>query len=576
MNQLPPTNKEPNRFHLIVIVLSSLALVALYFLVQAVVNHFKNPNQMDIVRSMTMDMTVHMPAGSMPVETETLHAAPFQSIVTYTGSADAYNEVPIYPRVEGWIQSLPVYSGDRVTKGELVARLDSAELSSRVQEAQHGAEAARKTFYAALKSRDEAAAHKDHYKHQITETKADLDYWTREIERMRKLVQDQVVSQEEFDRELAQFKTAEAKYHQMIANADAARSAYEAAEFQVESAKDLLKKESAGLHTREIIRRYTNVTAPVNGVVMDRKFDIGILVKPDTEIMRIAQIDPIRIQVNVSMEDTKKITPGTPVTIWIDKLRTGEPVTAKITSLFATTDVATRTTKVEALVPNKNGRILPGDFITADIHIGKASTALSVPNSAIIERDQQKAVWIVKDGRADLRYVTTGGTDGKRTAVVSGLEEGDEVIAHGHRDLTAQDMVTPGKFDKDRLFELPKAGVSNRLDSANNYHLRRSLAHYVMTVQLSTKPPKTGLNNFDLEFTAMHGALPSDLTIEVQSQMPAMPSMPAPRPNVRKHSAGSFRVAAEFAMPGAWQIMVTTKEGQRTMATDEFLVEVAK
>ncbi len=575
MTQSPPKTKKPGKFRYIVIALSLVALGVLFRVVQTVVDRFKNPNQMDIVKSMTMETDVSMPAGAMPVEIQVAQTGIFQSGVTYTGSADAYNEVPIYPRVEGWVKTLSVYSGDRVQKGQVLATLDSKELASRVAETIHESQSAKQRYEAARKRRDEAAAHRDHYQHSIQEAKADLDYWTKEIARELKLLQEQVVSQEEFDREFAQFKSSEAKFHQMVANAKSSVSAFQATEFEVNSAKSLMNKAAAAQNTQQIIRGYASITAPVSGVVMDRKIDIGVLVKPDMEIMRVAQIDPIRVQANVSMDDARQIRRGTPVTIWRGNSKAGDRIVASITSVFGRTDIDSRTTRVEAVVPNYGGTLRPGDFVTMDIKVGPETQTLSVPNSAIIERDQQKAVWIEQDSRAVLKYVTTGSTDGHRTSIVSGLSRGDRVITLGNKDLKLGDMVTSAKFQDGRLVALPKpSAASNRLDASNNFLLKKSLAHYVVTIALKKKPPQTGVNEFDIQITPAHGELPSNLELRATSQMPAMASMRVPEPSVSKSSAGQFSAKVDFIMPGVWQLTLTLKEGLKDIATSEFLVEV--
>jgi RND family efflux transporter MFP subunit len=549
-------------------------LLVLYLIVDQIVLKLKNPNQMDIVRSMTMDMTVKMPAGSMPVETEKVLPIPFRSSVTYTGSADAYNEVPVFPRTEGWVQSLPVYSGDRVRKGQLLARLDSSELSSRVNEAAKGKEAAHKNYLASLKTRDEAKAHKDHFKHTIEEALADLDYWKREIERAKNLLTQQVISQEEFDREQASFRAAQAKYHQMVANSEGAKSAYQAAELKVESANAELSRSNAALQTQDIVRRYTTIVAPVSGVVMERKLDLGLLVKPEAEIMRIAQIDPIRIQANVSMGDYRKIRNGTPVSIWTDKHKIGKALKSKVTAVFATTDVSTRTTRVEAVVPNPNSEILPGDFVTVAFDIEEKPFALTVPNTALITREQQKAVWVAKDGKAELRYISTAGSDGDRTEVIAGLKAGEEIISRGHRDLKVGDMVVSTKYGKDGVAELPEASVSsNRLNKANNYTATRTFEHFALTVQLANPPPKVGANELTAEIASMHGTVPADLSIEIKSHMPAMAEMPVPEPKVTRLGGGKFRAEVEFSMSGMWQIELTLMQRSRSLGATQLLLE---
>jgi preprotein translocase subunit SecF len=248
--------------------------------------------------------------------------------------------------------------------------------------------------------------------------------------------------------------------------------AAEAAEFRLKEAASLLTKASAGALTQNIIRDYTQVVAPVDGVVTDRKQDLGILAKPETELMRVAQIDPIRIQASVALSDVQEIKIGTPVKIWTDKHKLGKPIEAKVTSIFKQAELPTRTVVVEALVPNKQGRILPGDFVTVDFQQSEKPNVLVVANKAIIDKDQQRAVWIVDNGKASLRYVTTGTTDGVRTEIIKGLSQGDIVITRGQTYLHEGDQIANTVFTEDGITELPKPPSTNRLEKANNYTRR--------------------------------------------------------------------------------------------------------
>lgn len=575
--QIPGEANKSKRIRLsVTVVLSTIALVALFLAVQAIIAKYKNPNQMDIVKSMTMDMTVRMPAGAMPVATEKVVSQRFSPALTYTGSADAYNETPIFPRIEGWVKSLPVYAGDRIRKGQLLARLDSSEVSSKLDETVQAHRAAEMSLKAARSAQAEASAHRDHFQHSIPEAEADFAYWKREIERAKQLVKQQVISQEEFDRELAQYEAARARYHQAHAQADAAVNAYRKSEYEMEAAAATVKRAQAARKTQDIVRGYTDILSPFSGVVMERFADLGILVTPSTEIMRVAQLDPIRIQVNVSMDDASRIAVGTPMRVWRDKHRAGDPIETRVTSIFARTSAETRTTRVEALVPNRDGRILPGDFVTADFLTGADAEAISVPNTALVLRDQQQAVWAVDAGKAHLVYVTTGGTDGRRTRISSGLSEGMTIISRGHADLKEGDLVVEAEYSGERVVELPKGSSSNRLDSSNGYAVKQSIEHMIVSTRLADPPPKVGVNQFIVELLPMHGDLPSGLTLEASSYMPAMAGMSVPKPAVKRRNDGSFQISADLTMGGAWQLDVMVMSGKQKRGDVSVLFEVSQ
>ena len=152
-----------------------IGLILLFLIVQWAANAFQKPGHMGVLESQTMKMAVQPPEGAMPVVTETIHPEVFDSAVTYTGSAVAYNDVPIYPRTEGWITALPVYPGDKVKKGQVLAQLDTRELNARFQESQSLQAKARQGVQSA---------------------RANRDYWQNKIERSRVLVNPKHVTLE--------------------------------------------------------------------------------------------------------------------------------------------------------------------------------------------------------------------------------------------------------------------------------------------------------------------------------------------------------------------------------------------
>ncbi|MBI4532753.1 MAG: efflux RND transporter periplasmic adaptor subunit [Candidatus Melainabacteria bacterium] len=556
-------------------VLPTIGLIVLYVLVQSFVQAFRNPNRMDFLKSLTMEMTVQVPPGAMPVATETVVHATVGDVVTYTGTADAFNDIPIFPRVQGWIVRLPVYSGDFVHKGQLLAQLDSIELSARLNEAKSAQEAAQNAYLAARKAHEEALAHTRHFSSVIHEAKANLEYWEKEIKREAALLKQQIIYQEEYDRELAQYEASKSKYEQALSQCHAAEMASEAAEYRLKESKSLLTKASASALTQNIIRDYTRIYAPVNGVVTDRKLDLGILAKPETELMRVAQIDPIRIQSNVALSDIQDIKIGTPVKIWTDKQKLGKPIQAKVTSIFKQAELPTRTVIAEALIPNREGHILPGHFVTVDFQKRDKHNVLVVSNEAIIDKDQQRATWLVEDGKARLRYITTGITDGVKTEIVKGLNVGEAVITRGQTYLRDGDLVEVAAYTKDGLVELPRPPTSNRLAKTNNYTVKQTLRHYILTTQLFIKPPIQGINRLAIEVAPIHGIVPDNLTLDVTSHMLTMPKMTVPSPTVAKSANDRFQINFEPTMPGLWQLTITLKEGQKAVGTTEIFLELA-
>jgi RND family efflux transporter MFP subunit len=158
-------------------------------------------------------------------------------------------------------------------------------------------------------------------------------------------------------------------------------------------------------------------------------------------ILKIAQIDRVRLQANVGEKDLPAIRAGTPVTV--TAAGAGQaPVTARVTSVAPFVDQGPRTAVVEALVDNAGRRFLPGQYVTMQFVTGSRSAALTVPLGAVSRLGGAAKVWIARDGRAEPRAVTTGLENPERVEIVTGLTGAEKVIARGHDGLYAGARVT--------------------------------------------------------------------------------------------------------------------------------------
>jgi membrane fusion protein (multidrug efflux system) len=172
-----------------------------------------------------------------------------------------------------------------------------------------------------------------------------------------------------------------------------------------------------------------------------RLFAPGVLVQPGMPILKIAQIDRVRLQANVGERDLPSIRVGSPVTVTL--AGTGQPsLTARVTSVFPFVDQGPRTAVVEAVVENTARRFLPGQYVRMQFVIGESADALSVPREAVSRLGGTARVWVVKDGRAEPRDVATGLASADRVEIARGLVGDERVVARGHEGLYAGARVT--------------------------------------------------------------------------------------------------------------------------------------
>ena len=362
----------------------------------------------------SMDTTMRVTSGGtpFPVTLAPVERGPMAGAVVYTGSVASLSEEDIYPRVTGRIVQMTVYPGDAVRAGQVVARLDNVELSSRVREAEAGEAAAR--------------AGRVQMEKELAMAEAEAAYARSVFARTERLLAVGAVSRQDFENDRAMAIAAEAKR-------DAARA-------KLDAGAAMLAQSEAMQRTARIVRDYVNIQAPSAGYVAKRLVAPGVLVQPGMAILKIARIDKVRLQANVGEKDLPSIKIGSPVTV---TTTSGEPFTARVTSVFPFVDQGPRTAVVEAIVDNPERRLLPGQYVTMQFVTGERSEALSVPRGAVVRMAGKAAVWVAAGERAERRDVMTGLDGAERVEIVSGLQAGEQVIARGHEGLYAGARISP-------------------------------------------------------------------------------------------------------------------------------------
>jgi len=358
--------------------------------------------------AMDMNMRVTSGATPFPVVVAPVERGPITGTVVYTGSVVPFNEEDVYPRVTGRIVEMLVYPGDAVRPGQLLARLDSVELSSRVREAEAALAAARATRVQMEK--------------ELAMTEAEAGYARGVAARTERLFNTGAVSKQEHESDRALTATAEAKL--------------EAARAKLHAAEAMLAQGEAASRTATIVRNYSDIVSSTSGYVVKRLVAPGVLVQPGTVILKVAQIDKVRLQANVGEKDLGSIRVGSPVQV--TTAAAGQPpLTATVTAVFPFVEQGPRTAVIEALVDNAGRRLLPGQYVTMQFATGRREQALIVPASAIVRMGGKATVWVVKDGRAEPRPVVTGLHSAERVEIVEGLTGAERLVARGQDGLYA-------------------------------------------------------------------------------------------------------------------------------------------
>jgi multidrug resistance efflux pump len=257
-----------------------------------------------------MDMSMRVSAGdaAFPIVAAAVERAPVSGVVTYTGAVAAFNEEDIFPRVTGRIVEMLAYPGDAVRAGQVVARLDDVELTSRVREAEAMAATALANR-AQMEADVTASGHGVVQMERGAMVEAELAYASG-AQPLQRLVASGAISRQEYenDRSLALALEAGAR---AAGEAEQARAMETSARRKLDAAESMAPG-SGGRATAQIVRDYVSIVAPTGGSVVKRLVAPGVLVQPGMAILKIDRSRPPRANVG----EGHRADPGqSPVTV---------------------------------------------------------------------------------------------------------------------------------------------------------------------------------------------------------------------------------------------------------------------
>lgn len=229
----------------------------------------------------------------------------------------------------------------------------------------------------------------------VAAVRASLVDLEAQVRRTRELYQTSAIAASELD--------------QRVAQRDAARAALAAAKSRLADRK---------------------LRAPFAGTLGLRRVSVGSLVTPETVITTLDDTDPIKLDFEVPATSLALIEPGLRVEAhsasWRDDLFKGE-----VDSVDTRVDPVSRTVTARALVPNADGKLRPGMFLTVEL-LRDDVAALVVPEEAVVPEESRQSVFVVGEGeRVEQREIRTGRRRPGQVEVLAGLDPGERVIVEG-------------------------------------------------------------------------------------------------------------------------------------------------
>lgn len=311
-------------------------------------------------------------APAILIQTVKASRAQMAEKISLTGTIRPKNEVDIFAKVPGRIESLKVQVGDKVKQGQTLATIEHREIAWQARAAQA----------------------------QVSVAKANLEGARLDYERTQALFKGGAAPQAQLDNAKMRFSLAEAQ----TAQAEAA----------------------AGLAQQQVAN--ANVDAPISGTVIRRPVNVGIQVGPQSPLFTLQDVAKLKLESSVDAASFAKLSKDKEAQVLVDAFP-GQPFGGKVSLLSPSLDAQSRRAMVEIEVDNSAGKLMPNMFARAEVTLGTWPNILSIPKESVLEAPGGAIVYRVQNGKAQLLRPKLGNADQGRIAVLEGLVEGDELAA---------------------------------------------------------------------------------------------------------------------------------------------------
>ncbi|GAN24129.1 cobalt-zinc-cadmium resistance protein CzcB [Legionella pneumophila] len=176
------------------------------------------------------------------------------------------------------------------------------------------------------------------------------------------------------------------------------------------------------------------VNAPIAGIIDARNINLGQAVEPNTVLFHISNRDKLLVVAQVYEEDLGKVKVGQEVNVHVLSYPK-QTFPGQVTLIEPNLDPLTRTVNVRITLDNKEGLLKPGMFVRANVILTHNKAALTVPNAALLQADNQQFVFVQNGGTYKRVDVKVGAVEDDYSEIIGGLVPGDLVVTQGNREL---------------------------------------------------------------------------------------------------------------------------------------------
>ena len=343
--------------------------------------------------------------------------APPEFEFSLPGAAEALTQATLYARINGYLKQRLVDIGDHVEAGQLLAVIDAPDVDTQLNQA------------IAQLARSRAAL-----------VIAGLNY-----DREKRLLQTNVVSQQEYDQNQDIFNEATAN----------------------------VKTNEANVQNLMAQQGFERITAPFTGTITARFVDVGGLLATGTSttfsptLFTISRTDILRVFAYVPQTYVSSVQPGQNV----DVLAPEYPqrvFKGKVTRVADALDPGSRTERVKVQLPSEGGALKPGMYLTLRFHVRTAEPVLIVPATTLqIGRDGTRVATLLADHKVAFKKITIGRDFGTTVEITAGLTSNDLLVDNPSTELVEGDKVQPEGIEGNLQPSNKRVGLETKTSGQN-------------------------------------------------------------------------------------------------------------
>jgi len=333
-----------------------------------------------------------------------------ERVIAVTGTLAAEDQVTVSFKVTGRLESLEVDLGSAVEKGQQLGKLTPTDFLLRVTQADAALQQARARLGLIAEGTDDTV---DVAKAALVrQAQAVLDQAKLTRDRAASFAKQGIGSRADFDAADANFRVAEGRYQDAIEEVRNRQAVLVQRKTELELAKQALSD--------------SRLTAPFSGRVRERHATPGQYLATGAPVVTIVKVNPLRLRLSVPERESSSIRAGQVVRVTLEGDSTAHQ--GRVVRISPAIEEDSRTLSIEAEVANAAGLLRPGAFANAEVITEARDKAILVPASAIVSFAGVEKVFVVKDGKAVERRVTTGRRATNQVEVLKGLTAGESVV----------------------------------------------------------------------------------------------------------------------------------------------------